>query len=77
MDKCWFESSLGYMSVRKMVVYYEGLSDEEEEALSAAIESIICPGNSDESPEHECRLHAILWSNVENDVQVGKGPIHK
>lgn len=63
------------MSVRKMVIYYEGLSDEEEEALSDAVESVICPGNSDES-EHDCRLHAILWSSLDENVKAGKGPVH-
>lgn len=66
MDGCRFESCLGYMSLRKMVVYYEGLSDAEEEALSDAIESVLCPGNNDDS-EHNCRLHAIIWQTIDTE----------
>ncbi|HEX7764243.1 MAG TPA: hypothetical protein VF433_11620 [Cellvibrio sp.] len=48
---------------RVMTVYYERLSDEEEEALMEAVESITCLGNSDEE-EHDCRLHCIVWNDL-------------
>ena len=58
-----------------MVVYYEGLSDAEEELLSEAVEKVICPDNSDES-EHNCRLSAILWANVESGRKARETPNH-
>lgn len=49
--------------IRVMTVFYERLTPDEEEALCDAVESVICPDNSDES-EHDCRLHTITWKDV-------------
>lgn len=57
------ENGGGKSKVRVMKVYYERLTDQEEIALSEAVEKITCPENSDEC-EHDCRLHFITWQNV-------------
>lgn len=46
-----------------MVVYYDGLSDEEESAIADAVVNIICPEKHNHNLE-ECRLQAILWRTL-------------
>ena len=63
-ERCRFESCLGCVKkTRKMVVYYDGLSDEEESAIADAVVNIICPEKHNHNLE-ECRLQAILWRTL-------------
>lgn len=64
MERCRFESCLGCVKVRKMVVYYDGVSEEEEDKLMEAVENILCPNAEEDN--HECRMHLMTWQTVDD-----------
>ncbi|QGH76430.1 hypothetical protein SEA_DAUBENSKI_140 [Streptomyces phage Daubenski] len=47
-----------------MVVYYSGVSDEEEDKLMEAVENVLCPKADEE--DHECRMHFMAWRTVDD-----------
>ncbi|AIW02626.1 hypothetical protein AXJ18_gp148 [Streptomyces phage Jay2Jay] len=52
------------MKVRKMVVYYTDVNQDEEDQLMEAVENILCPNASEE--DHECRMHFMSWQTVDD-----------
>jgi len=50
---------------RAMTVYYNNLSDEEEEKLYEIVEGFICANPGEDN--HECRMYCVTWRDIVED----------